>query len=306
MPGGESAIVDCLAREVAHNTSGRSMGEICKSLLTAHETARTRMETTTEFGFIKRLVVTVSVFSQDLPAALGDDVRLRVQEQDLENIVKAINTFTPFGPPCTPPAAIYQAYLASHDSQPDLGVARIRKLYTQSWLIELREKWRHEQEPDRRQSQVLDEPRLIQHGQGHPISQLGQDSVALSRPTYQALTLPSSRRTAPAANNSQPPKPPSEASCGSKGYQHGHLPLGATMVSPREEVPRQPIGRDHLPEAPANGGSNVPSTGVARLALVEGILSHKREARSESITLTSKGSATEVIGCGPAQYAIQS
>ncbi len=78
------------------------------------------------------------------------------------------------------------------------------------------------------------------------------------------------------------------------------------MVSPREEVPRQPIGRDRLPEAPANGGSNVPSTGVARLALVEGILSHKREARSESITLTSKGSAIEVIGCGPAQYAIQS
>ncbi|GJN76442.1 hypothetical protein PLICBS_010555 [Purpureocillium lilacinum] len=153
MPGGESAIVNCLAREVAHNTNGRSMAEICNSLRRAHGTARTRMTTTTEFAFIKHLAATVSVSSQDLSDALGDDVRLRVQEQDLENIVKAINTFTPFGPPCTPPAAIYQGYLASHDSQPDLGVARIRELYTQSWLIELREKWRHEQEPGHRQSQ---------------------------------------------------------------------------------------------------------------------------------------------------------
>ncbi|OAQ80788.1 hypothetical protein VFPFJ_09242 [Purpureocillium lilacinum] len=219
MPGGESAIVNCLAREVAHNTNGRSMAEICNSLRRAHGTARTRMTTTTEFAFIKHLAATVSVSSQDLSDALGDDVRLRVQEQDLENIVKAINTFTPFGPPCTPPAAIYQGYLASHDSQPDLGVARIRELYTQSWLIELREKWRHEQEPGHRQSQVLDEPRLIQHGQGHPRPQSGQDSVALSRPTYQALTLPSSRRTAPAANNSQPPKPPSGSILRSEGQR---------------------------------------------------------------------------------------
>lgn len=246
MPGGESAIVNCLAREVAHNTNGRSMAEICNSLRRAHGTARTRMTTTTEFAFIKHLAATVSVSSQDLSDALGDDVRLRVQEQDLENIVKAINTFTPFGPPCTPPAAIYQGYLASHDSQPDLGVARIRELYTQSWLIELREKWRHEQEPGHRQSQVLDEPRLIQHGQGHPRAQSGQDSVALSRPTYQALTLPSSRRPAPAANDSQPPKPLSGSIPRSEGVptwpstvgsNHGVSPGGSATAADRPRPP---------------------------------------------------------------------